>query len=52
MKNHRYPYANLLSANYGVERLGGFQMPIRSRMTSYQKYNAVHTTYHRVYTYR
>jgi hypothetical protein len=28
-------YTNMLSANYGVERLGVFQMPIRSRMISY-----------------
>ena len=35
IKIHRDPYANLLSANYGVERSGGFQMPLRSRMTSY-----------------
>ena len=35
MKIHQDPYANLLSANYGVERPGRVQMPLRSRMTSY-----------------
>jgi hypothetical protein len=35
-KIHQDPYANLLSANYGLERSGGFQMPLRSRMTSYE----------------
>ena len=31
-KNYLYPYVNLLSVNNGVERAGGFEMPIRSRM--------------------
>ena len=26
--NYRNPYTNLLSANYGVNQLGGFQMPL------------------------
>ena len=38
IKIHRDPYANLLSANYGVERSGGFQMPLRLHM-----HDLVHT---------
>ena len=35
IKNCRNPNTNLLSANYGVNQLGGFQMPLHSRMTSW-----------------
>ena len=43
---HRDPCANMLSANYGVERPGGFQMPLRSCMTSYMRdeYGTQHGT--------
>ena len=53
--NYRNPYTNLLSANYGVNQLGGFQMPLRSHMTSYSSTAVFHGTaleFLSIYTYK